>query len=148
MRKPIDLFLRMNLDLSELVGQSLTMVQREGNTWSFHLSGGDTIFTEEPWRLMTPHGTRISSEDDRVSFGETEMVDAGDQLIAELQGEAVENARYDGSGDLSLVFSGDRTLQFLQLSSGYESWRLHLKDAEFICLGGGGLAEFPRSHAL
>jgi hypothetical protein len=139
----------MNFDLSELVGQSLTTVQREGNSWSFHLSGGDAIFTEEPWRLLTPHGTLISSSDDQENFGLGETVDAGDQLTSELHDEAVSGAHYDiCSGDLNLEFSRDRTLQFLQLSSGYESWRLHLHDAEFICLGGGGLAEFPRPRPV
>jgi hypothetical protein len=134
----------MNFDLSELVGQSLAMVQREGSSWAFHLSGGDAIFTEEPWRLLTPNGLFVSSEDDQESFGQTETVDAGEELAEELQGAAITAAHYDVcSGDLVMEFPGDRVLQFLQLSSGYESWRLHLRDAEFICLGGGGLAEFP-----
>lgn len=135
----------MNVDLSELVGLSLTTVQREGSSWGFHLSGGDAIFTEAPWRLLTPNGLFISSGDDQERFGQPEIVDAGDELTEELQGAAITAAHYIvGTGDLIMEFPAGRILQFLQLSSGYESWRLHLRDAEFICLGGGGLAEFPR----
>ena len=139
----------MNFDLSELVGQSLTVVQKEGGSWSFHLGGGDAIFTEEPWRLVSPNGVLISSADDQENFGQPEAVDSGDQLMTELQGDAISAVHYDvGSGDLKLEFPSGRVLQFLQLSSGYESWRLHLRDAEFICLGGGALAEFPRPRPV
>lgn len=134
----------MNFDLSELVGQSLTVVQKEGSSWSFHLSGGDAVFTEGAWRLITPNGILISSVDDKENFGLTEAVDAGEQLANELQGDPVKMVHYDSfTGDLSFEFATRRVLQFLQLSSGYEAWRLHLHDAEYICLGGGALAEFP-----
>lgn len=149
MRIPVDLFLKMNFDLSELVGQSLTVVQKEGSSWSFHLSGGDSVFTEEPWRLVTCGGILVSSTDDKENFGLMETVDAGEQLADELQGEPIGMVHYDPStGDLKFEFSSRRVLQFLQLSSGYEAWRLHLHDAEFICLGGGALAEFPHARPV
>ena len=139
----------MNFDLSALVGQSLTVVQKEGSSWSFHLSGGDAVFTEEPWRLVTPNGILISSTDDKESFGLMETVDAGEQLANELQGEPVGIVHHDPStGDLKFEFAARRVLQFLQLSSGYEAWRLHMRDAEYICLGGGALAEFPRARPV
>lgn len=138
----------MNFDLSELVGQSLTVVQKEGSSWSFHLSGGDAIYTEEPWRLVTPQGILISSADDQKNFGLEEALDAGEQLANELQGESVGAVQSDScTGDLKLEFGAGRVLEFLQLSSGCESWRLHLRGTEFICLGGGALAEFPRQRA-
>jgi len=139
----------MNFDLSELVGQSLTVVQKEGGSWSFHLSGGDAIFTEEPWRLVSPNGVLISSADDQENFGPQDALDSGELLTTELQGDPINGVQYVvGSGDLKLEFSSGRVLQFLQLSSGYESWRLHLRDTEFICLGGGALAEFPRPRPV
>jgi hypothetical protein len=142
-------FFRMNFDLSELVGQSLTVVQRESNSWSCHLSGGVVISTEEPWRLVTPNGILISSTDDQEVFGLMEAVDAGEQLTTELLGETIGVTCYDAAtGDLKLEFAAGRVLQFLQLSSGFESWRLQLHDTEFICLGGGALAEFPRPRAV
>ncbi len=137
----------MNFDFSELVGQSLTLVRNEGASWSFILSGGDAIFTEEPWRLVTPQGILIASMDDRERFGLPSAIDAAEAVTEALQGEVVTRVRYDPcTGDLEIKINGDRKLQFLQLSSGYESWRLHLRDTEFICLGGGALAEFPRAR--
>lgn len=142
-------FYRMNFDLSELVGQSLTLVRNEGTSWAFIFSGADAIFTEEPWRVVTPQGILISSLDDRERFGLPAPIDAGEAVIEALQGEDVTGATYDPcTGDLEIEISGDRKLQFLQLSSGYESWRLHLRDTEFICLGGGALAEFPRARTV
>lgn len=139
----------MNFDPSELVGQSLTLVRNEGMSWSFILSGGDAIFTEEPWRVVTPQGILISSLDDRERFGLPAPIDAAEAVTDALQGEMVIGASYDPrTGDLEIEISGDRKLQFLQLSSGYESWRLHLHDTEFICLGGGALAEFPRARTV
>lgn len=135
----------MNFDLSELAGQSLTQVRKEGSSWFFSLNGGDALFTEAPWRLVTPQGIAISSADDQESFGLAESIEAGERLAQELLGEPFLRAVYDPrTGDLELEISGERRLQFLQLSVGFESWRLHLRDAEFICLGGGALAEFPR----
>lgn len=136
----------MNFDPTELVGQSLTLVRNEGTSWSFLLSGGDAIFTEEPWRVVTLQGILISSMDDQEHFGQSSPIDAEEVVTAALQGESITLATYDArTGDLGIHFSGDRVVQFLQLSSGYESWRLHLHDSEFICLGGGALAEFPRA---
>jgi hypothetical protein len=139
----------MNFDLSELVGQSLTVVQKEGNSWSFHLSGGDVVITEEPWRFLTPKGLFVSSMDDQQFFGLANSVDAGEQLASELQGESVSIVHHDPcTGDLKLEFGAGRVLQFLQLSRGYESWRLYMRDTEFICLGGGALAEFTRPRPV
>jgi hypothetical protein len=138
-------YLKMNFDLSELAGQSLTQVRKEGSSWFFSLSGGDALFTEAPWRLVTPHGIAVSSTDDLESFGLPEPLDAGECLAQELLEEPIIRADYDPrTGDLELETAGGRRLQFLQLSGGFESWRLHLRDTEFICLGGGALAEFPR----
>lgn len=136
---------KMMLDCSELVGQSLTLVRKDGRTWSFHFNGGDLIATEEPWRLMTPQGIHVSSDDHFESFGLPDPIDAGLRVFGALSEFPIQNARRDPrTGDLLIEFPDGRTLQFLQLSSGYESWRLHLSAAEFICLGGGALAEFPR----
>lgn len=139
----------MNFDCADLVGQSLTLVQREGGSWSFHFSGGSLISTEEPWRLLTPEGLHVSSLDDLEGFGLCETVNAAERVTEALQGEAITAAAWDSrSGDLNLHLNGERTLQFLQLSAGYESWRLVLNDGEFICLGGGVIAEFPHSRAV
>lgn len=137
----------MNFDCAELVGQSLTLVQREGESWSFHFSGGSMISTEEPWRLLTPEGLHVASPDDLECFGLCEPVNAAERVTEALQGDAVLAAAWDArSGDLNLHLSGERTLQFLQLSAGYESWRLTLRGGEFICLGGGVIAEFPHAR--
>jgi hypothetical protein len=48
------------------------------------------------------------------------------------------------SGDLTIQFPGGIYLQLLQLSSGYESWRLSTDSGESICIGGGSIAHFPR----
>lgn len=139
----------MQVDLTELVGQSLTLVRKEDRSWSFLFSGGDALFTEEPWRLMGPNGILAASEDDQEKFGLPDSVDSLNQVTDALVGMPVIAARHDPrSGDLRVEFPDGRTLEFLQLSGGYEAWRLHLRDTEFICLGGGALAEFPRTRPV
>ena len=48
------------------------------------------------------------------------------------------------TADLIIDFGGHCLLQFLQMSSGYESWRLYIRGNETICIGGGDIAYFPR----
>jgi len=43
-----------------------------------------------------------------------------------------------------MKLSGRAQLQMLQMSCGYESWRLFVGDSETICTGGGAIARFPR----
>ena len=74
-------------------------------------------------------------------------VDAGGRVTKELGSDNISDLSHDPqTGDLFLRFSGDRYLQFLQLSCGYEAWRLYMGDLEYICMGGGEYASFERTH--
>jgi hypothetical protein len=70
-------------------------------------------------------------------------VDAVERVLSKLNGQTIVKADCNAdNGDLFLDFSGDQYLQFLQMSGGYESWRLRINDIEHICVGGGRMDSY------
>ncbi len=133
----------MLLDLTPLVGQSISSVEKNDYTWSFRLSGADCLFTEQSWRLITGDGILVTSEDHAQLFGLPRPFDAPELVKSTLKSDLILEANHDlKTGDLVLKFSADRYVQFLQMSCGYESWKLRIRDREFICLGGGQYTSF------
>jgi hypothetical protein len=47
----------------------------------------------------------------------------------------------ESTSDLVLHFAGDTSIDFLNLSCGYEGWRTVHGQQEIVCMGGGRLAE-------
>jgi len=137
----------MKLDATPLIGQAITSVNKKDFSWFFVFDNGDQIVTESPWRLVTDQGIVVTSEDHEQSFGLPLPVDATESVKATLGSTPITDIHDDTkTGDLFIRFSGGRHLQFLQLSSGYEGWRLRIGDCEFICKGGGGYTSFPRQN--
>ncbi len=137
----------MKIDTTPLRGQFIASIEKKDFTWFFNFSGNDVIATESPWRLVTPSGIIVTSEDHDQQFGLPAPVDAGGRVTEELGSDMISDLSHDQqTGDLFLRYSGDRYLQFLQLSCGYEAWRLYMGDIEYICMGGGEFASLDRAH--
>ena len=129
-----------------LVGRQLLSAEKQDSTWFFEFGTDVSLATESPWRLIEHGRIAVTSEDHGQQFGLPAPVDAAQELLSRVGGRTVEAASVNSeSGDLMLQFPGPTCLQLLQLSAGYESWRLSTDGTESICMGGGNIAHFPRS---
>jgi hypothetical protein len=132
----------MEPDITWLIGRRLAEVGKVDYTWFFRLDDGSTIVTESTWRMVTPRGVAVTSEDHGPRFGLPAPLDAADAVRKEIAGLAVTGCNLDArTGDLSLQF-GSLTLQFLCLSGGYESWRTTHGTQDLVCTGGGEVIEY------
>jgi len=128
-----------------LVGRQLLSLERKDYTWFFGFDGSVSLATESPWRFIQQGRIVVSAEDHGQQFGLPAPVDAAREVLLRAAGFTVEAASVvTESGDLIIQFPGRVCLQLLQLSSGYESWRLSADGGESICMGGGGIAHFPK----
>src|SRR5687768_6552513 len=114
-----------------LVAKQLLVVEKRDYTWFFGFSGNVSVSTESPWRLINEDRIVVTSEDDGHQFGLSEPVDAASRLLSSIVGRTVGAAAIDASsGDLTIEFDGRARLQLLQMSCGYESWRLSAPGSE------------------
>jgi hypothetical protein len=129
-------------DITWLMGRHLAAIEKMDWSWFFRLDDGSVIATESTWRVVTPQGVVITSEDHDQQFGRPAPVDAADVARKEIAGLAVSGCDLDSkTGDLNLEFGSVR-LQFLCLSRGYESWRTTHGIQDVVCTGGGKIVEF------
>ncbi len=136
--------MNMPAELAWLVGRRLVQVAKIDYSWRFTLTDGGIIMTESGWRLVTQKGIEVASEDHGQIFGLKEPVDASARVIAAINGKKILAVTItERTSDLSLRFDEQVTLEFLNLSCGYESWRAKQGAAEVICMGGGQLAIYP-----
>jgi hypothetical protein len=136
----------LDLYCRPLLGQPLQTVEKKDYTWLFGFGGSVSLATESPWRLIEQNRIVVSSEDHNQQFGLPAPVDAAREVLSRAGGRTVEAGSVAvDSGDLIIRFPGRIHLQLLQLSSGYESWRLWADGSESICRGGGSIAHFPKS---
>jgi hypothetical protein len=126
-----------------LSGHQLVSGQKNDYTWFFGFAAGVSLATESPWRLIDDGRIAVSSEDHGHQFGLPAPVDAASEVLSCADGRTIEAASISSFGDLIIQFSGRVQLQLLQLSRGYESWRLSAHGSESICLGEGGVAHVP-----
>jgi len=129
-------------DLTWLVGRTLTKVQKDDYTWSFILDDGSGMFTEDTWRLIVAEGIAVTSEDDGHKFGLPAPVNAAERVTDTIGEKPI--ARFElrnRTNDLVLHFAGDVSIEFLNLSCGYDGWRTAHGQHEIICQGGGRLTE-------
>jgi hypothetical protein len=126
------------VDLSPLTGLAIRSVEKLDTLWSFIFDDTILVGTEGPWRFIAEQRIYITSEDHLHWFGLSKPVDAADRVMSRLHGQTVQTAKYNpDTGDLIVDFAGNQYLQFLQMSCGYESWRLRINELELICTGGG-----------
>ena len=129
--------------LKWLVGNSLIAVRKQDYTWFFDFKDGAWIATESNWRLISPEAIVVTAEDHGHKFGLPQPIDAINRIFALTNGHPLESYEIAGvTSDLTLFFENGASIQFLNLSCGYESWRAGNAVAEVVCLGGGGLSFF------
>ena len=135
----------MPANLTWLVGERLIEAAKKDYSWFFTFAGGGSIVTESGWRLITKVGIDVASEDHGQIFGLKEPVDAGTRALTATKQKKIMDFRIaEGTSDLLVKFEDDVSLEFLNLSCGYESWRAQHDGEEVICMGGGQLAIFPK----
>ena len=124
-----------------LIGASLQSVEKKDYSWFFRFTGDTTVGTESEWRFIAEGHILVTSSDHGHQFGLPSPVDAIARVISHIASQLVRAASISEiTGDLHIEFDGDSQLQFLQMSSGYESWRLGAPGVSVICGGGGRLA--------
>ena len=134
----------MPADLTWLVGKRLVEAAKKDYSWFFTFAEGGSIVTESGWRLVTKKGIDVASEDHGQLFGLKEPVDAAARvLIATKEKKILDFRIAERTSDLVVRFEDEVSLEFLNLSCGYESWRAQHDAEEVICMGGGQLAIFP-----
>jgi|GEM_PF-1426077 len=134
-------------DCESLIGLSLQSLDKRDDSWFFIFADGLSIVTESPWRFVTAEGICVTSEDHGHPFGLPAPVDAAARMLSGTAEQTILSAAIDPLiGDLTIEFTNQIYLQFLQLSCGYESWRFYAAGTQTICMGGGGTARFPNPN--
>ena len=129
--------------IPEVAGARLQSVEKKDYSWFFTFTDRVSVATELPWRFVTSNGIVVTSDDHGEKFGLPSPVDASLRVLSAIQDTPIRSTRVDTqTGDLFVCFSDTTFLQFLQMSCGYEAWRLRLGDRETICTGGGEIASF------
>ena len=132
----------MKINLKWIIGRRIKDMGRQDYTWFFVFNDGGSITTESTWRLVTAEGIKVTSEDHDQKFGLPVPLDAIGVLKKTIIEQTIEQYKLEPrTGDLSLLFGNACELQFLNLSSGYESWHIVHGAQEIICMGGGKLHE-------
>jgi hypothetical protein len=126
-----------------LAGLRLTEVKLREHDWAFRFGDNANLSTSYPWRVFVDGRIVHADSDHGQKFGLPAPVDGEEATRRFLGHKVVERVtiRHD-SGDLSIVFSGETTLEILNMSSGYEGWNLNAAGLVIIGLGGGGSAMF------
>ena len=133
----------MNIDLKWLVGCRIKDIGKQNYTWFFTFDDSGSITTESTWRLITVEGIKATSDDHGQQFGLPAPFDVIDVAKKTIGQHTIKQYNIDPrTSDLSLHFEDNCVIQFLNLSSGYESWHVVHGAHEIICMGGGTLHEF------
>ena len=129
-------------DMGWLVGRRIISVEKTDCSWFFVLDDGSSIGTESLWRLVADNKIVVTSEDHGHPFGLPAPVDAVERAMKTVGQNPISRFELrDATSDLVLHFANDASIEFLNLSCGYESWRTVHEQQEVICMGGGKLAE-------
>jgi hypothetical protein len=130
-----------------LVGADLASVECFGDYgWTFGLGDHCTITTDSLWRLVTPTGIVVTSEDHRHSLGLPNPIDAIGIVMASVTlGMRVTTYSISPlTADIKLDFGSLASLEIISTSCGYERWhlraRLNSEAFEIVAQGGGQFA--------
>ena len=129
-----------SFDFSWMVGRAIQSVKLdEATQWSFCFESNVGIGAECPWRLIKNGQVTISSEDHRQQYGLPASLDAA-AVATDLLGSCsvLRVEVKEGTLDLLLDFQGGLRLEFIPISSGYESWGITTPSGFKIIAQGGG----------
>jgi hypothetical protein len=130
-----------------LSGRRLVTVTRREYDWNFRFedAGASGLTAECPWRIIVSNRIALASSDDGHQFGQAVAVNAEKVSLGLLGSRIVERVSIrPDTGDASIVFSGNVVLEVLNMSSGYEGWRIGIAGLLVIATGGGELAIFKQ----
>jgi len=129
--------------LRRFAGTGLSEIKKQDYTWFFGFWSNLQICTEGSRRLISLQGVVVTSQDHDRKFGRPSTIDAAARAAIETQNKKINDCQVaDFTSDLSLFFDDGIQLQFLSLSSGYQSWRASDGTAEVVCQGGGNIVVF------
>jgi len=126
-----------------MVGRTIGEVRlNEPTQWVFSFEAGIGIGAECPWRLLQNGRVAVSSEDHLQQYGLPAPLDAAVVAADRLAPHVVTGVEVrDGTADLVLEFTGHLRLEFIPISSGYESWGVTTPSGfQVIAQGGGQLS--------
>jgi hypothetical protein len=135
-----------SFDFSWMVGRTVDAVRlNEPTQWVFSFAPGIGIGAECPWRLLRKGSVAIGSEDHLQQYGLPAPLDAAAVAAESLGSHQVTRVEVrDGTADLILEFTGELRLEFIPISSGYESWGVTAPSGfQVIAQGGGQLSGWP-----
>jgi hypothetical protein len=129
-------------NIFNITGVRLRSVEKKDYSWFFIFTDNVSI-AADTWRFVNGDRIVVTSEDHGHEFGLPSPVDASVRVLSAVQDVPIQTSRIEtATGDLFVYFSDGMFLQFLQMSCGYEAWRLFVGEREFICTGGGEIAVF------
>src|SRR3954451_8569550 len=95
-----------------VTGARLQSVEKKDYTWFFRFTDSVGVTTQSSWRLISPDGIVVTSEDHGHPFGLPSPVDASAKVSLTLKNDPIRTSRIDAStGDLFLSFPGGTLLQ-------------------------------------
>lgn len=126
--------------MSWLAPRTFRVLIREGHEWRFRFDRDVEIVVWSLWRLLQRDRLIRTSEDDEHQFGLPAPVNAAAEVNAALADRTLERADVrEGTGDLTLRFSGGFVLEFVTTSAGYESWKAAYPGGCIVAAGGASL---------
>jgi hypothetical protein len=126
-------------DFSWMVGRHVEVWFSEPSMWFFAFGDSLGVSVECPWRLIHQGGIAVSGDDHRQQFGLPAPIDAAARATSLLAGATVRRVEVrEGTADLLIDFDGDRRLEIIPFSSGYESWQASAPTGKSIVAQGGG----------
>jgi hypothetical protein len=129
-----------DIDLAWLIDCTIKSVSfHEPLVWSFAFAPGRTLQVESLWRVITPRGVVLTSNDHGQRFGLPSPVDASKEVSILLASKAITSVTVDElTSDLTIAFGPELRLEVVATSAGYESWQIHdSAGVNYVAQGGG-----------
>ena len=134
-----------DIDLSWTVGRVITKVSfHEPTLWCFSFGSKVCISAECLWRIVERGRVVLCSTDHRQQFGLPAPIDAAAKATALLSEKSVTAVQVrEASADILVECDGDRRLEIIPDSSGYESWQLQDPfGTSYVAQGGGQICKW------
>ena len=127
---------------SRFAGRNLIRTERGEHAWVFCFAGELFLHVACPWRILLNGRIALGNCDHGQRFGLPEPINGPKESERFLFDRAIQAVRIrHDTGDLTIEFSGQATLEVLNNSSGDEGWNLGDRSGfHVVAMGGGELA--------